>query len=134
MTPMNGAHIYLLINGKLSASEETTPTDTLSILKRALATSLNGEVRSKLLLTYSFAQRHDIKLKVVALPSEFAQDDSLDFTPSRMKSLFYYGARCANLYRAWGDALEILDAAVIARAPLDRPDSDDCPIPNVEAP
>ncbi len=134
MAPMRGAHIYLLVNGKLSASEETTRTDTLSILKRALATSLNGEVRSKLLLAYSFARRNDVELKVSALPSEFAQDDSLDFTPARMKSLFDYGARCAQLYRAWGDALDILDAAVIARAPLNPPEVDDCPIPNVDSP
>jgi hypothetical protein len=134
MTPMHGANLYLLVNGKLSASQVTTPTDAFSVFKRALATSLNGEVRSKLLLAYAFAQRNDIELKVAALPSDFVQDDSLDFAPSRMKSLFDYGVRCANLDRVWGDALDVLDAAVITRPPSGAPDADQCPIPNVEAP
>jgi predicted acylesterase/phospholipase RssA len=134
MVPVRGAHVYLLINGKLKAAEASTPTDSLSILRRALATSLNGEVRSRLLLTYSFARRHGIDLKVAALNNDYPQDDFLDFSPGRMQALFSFGEGCASLFRVWGEALDVLDASVVERAPARAAGPAQCPLPDVDAP
>ncbi len=124
---LRGAHMYILINGKLGVPEETASMMTVSILQRSVGAALRSITRGNVEVAYAFARRHEMALQATAVPIDYPFGGSLDFAPAAMKALFDYGARCAAMNRVWTDALDVLDAAV---TPLgDTHDSGEaCPV------
>ena len=109
LEPLHGANMYVVINGKLRAVDATTPVNTVSILKRSVGAALESNSRAALELAYSFAQRHQMKLKVTEIPNNLPFRAILDLEPSTMKALFEYGVRCVTEDHLWADPLDVLD-------------------------
>jgi hypothetical protein len=109
---LRGAHMYILINGKLGVPEETASMTTVSILQRSVGAALKSITRGNVEVAYAFARRHEMTAQATAVPVDYPFGGSLDFAPATMKALFDYGAQCAAENRIWADALDVLDAAV----------------------
>ncbi len=113
---LRGGNMYVVVNSKLRANEETTPVNTVSILKRSVGAALESNTRSAVELAYSFAQRHRMRLKVTEIPISYSFHGLLDLEPPTMKALFDYGVRCATEDRVWADPLDALDEIARPRA------------------
>jgi hypothetical protein len=57
--------------------------------------------RVELATTAGFAQLHGMELQFTAVPADYPQVSALDFRPATMRSLFQYGATCAEQGRLW---------------------------------
>lgn len=133
LEPLRGGNMYVVVNGKLRAVEETTPVNTVSILKRSVVAALESNTRHAVELAYSFAQRNEMKLKVTEIPNNYVFRGLLDLGPSTMKALFEYGVRCATEGRLWADPLDVLDD--VARPSTASPDgAAQCPAPIASGP
>lgn len=101
LASLNGGKIFVLINGQLAAAPHTTQFRTVPVLARSFAAATKHMTRMELASTAGFAQRHGMHLEFTALPVDYPQVSSLDFRPATMRSLFDYGARCAEQGRLW---------------------------------
>lgn len=110
LAPLRGAHVYLIINGQLTARPITTSTRTIPILERSVDTALTSDERARVELAYSFAKRHGMHLEVTEIPSLYPLGGLVSgLEPSRMRALFQYGERCAAENRVWGHPLNVLN-------------------------
>ncbi len=119
ITPLDGANVYLVINGHLRPQPITTPNHTTDILLRSVDTELASDSQVRVELAYSFAARQGVRLKVTAIPSGYRLHGLIgNLQPARMKALFAYGERCARENRVWTDALTVLNGvAHVSPAP-----------------
>jgi hypothetical protein len=111
LASLNGGKIFVLVNGQLASAPHTTQFRTVPVLARSFAAATKHMTRMELASTAGLAHRHGMDLQLTALPVDYPQVSSLDFRPATMRSLFEYGARCAEQGRLW----TTLDQA-IARA------------------
>lgn len=108
--PLNGATVYLVINGHLRPQPITTRNHTTDILMRSVDTELASDSQVRVELAYSFAARQGVRLRVAAIPASYRLHGLIgNLEPARMKALFAYGERCARENRVWTDALTVLD-------------------------
>lgn len=132
LAPFRGAHVYLVVNGQLRETPTTVATRTLPILERSLGTTLSSDARARIELAYSFAQRHQMHLKITEIPVSYPLGGLVSgLDPSRMKRLFQYGERCAAEGRIWGHPLAVLNR--LAETPRTLP-RDEVPCPEPHAP
>jgi predicted acylesterase/phospholipase RssA len=103
--------IFVLVNGQLAAPPRTTHFSTVPVLARSLAAATRHMTRMELARTAGFAQLHSMELQFTAVPADYPNVNALDFRPATMRSLFQFGASCAEQGRLW----TTLDQA-IARA------------------
>jgi len=133
LEPLHGGNMYVVVDGKLRTVEQTTPVNTVSILKRSIGAALESNARAEVELAYSFAQRHRMKLKMTEIPNNYPVHGPLDLEPSTMKALFDYGVRCIIDDQLWADPLDVLDD--VARPSAASPDSaPQCPALNASDP
>lgn len=129
LTPLHGAHVYLVINGQLQERPITTSTRTIPILERSLGTALSSDARARIELAYSFAKRHGMQLRVTEIPVAYPLGGLVrGLDPSRMRRLFHYGERCASDGLIWGHPLEVLNRLAESPRPH-RTDPLTCPQP-----
>lgn len=93
--------IYVLVNGKLATAPETTRFRTLPVLVRSFGAATRHMTRMELATTAGFAQLHGMELRFTAVPADYGEVSALDFRPATMRSLFNYGAACAEQGRLW---------------------------------
>ena len=106
---LEGARIFVLVNGQLNTYPETTKARPLPVLSRSFSAALMHFSRKALALTASFAERHGMLLRFSYLPVTYPYHGSLDFKSAPMRLLFEYGARCAEAGMLWttvGQAME----------------------------
>ena len=108
---LKSGKIFVLVNGQLASAPRSTEFRTVPVLARSFAAVSKHMTRMELATTAKFAQVHGMDLHFTALPVDYPQVRSLDFRPATMRSLFEYGARCAEQGYLW----TTLDQAV-ARA------------------
>ncbi|EQD27783.1 phospholipase, patatin, partial [mine drainage metagenome] len=126
--PLNGATVYLVINGRLRPQPITTRNHTTDILMRSLDTELASDSQVRVELAYSFAQHQGVRLKVAAIPASYRLHGLIgNLEPARMKALFAYGERCARENRVWTDALTVLNDVAHVR-PISLAEAVRCPV------
>ena len=106
---LEGASIYVLVNGHLSTYPETTRIRPVPVLSRSLSAALTHSSRKALALTAVIAERHGMPLRFSYIPVTYPYQGSLDFKPSSMRALFEYGVGCAEAGVLWttiGQAIE----------------------------
>ncbi len=107
---LDGAHVYLIINGHLRERPQTTPNSTTAILVRSADTVLVSDSRSRVKLADAFAQRQGADLKVTGIPASYPlEGTAADLEPAAMRALFIYGERCAREHKVWSTALAVLN-------------------------
>jgi len=113
---LEGARVYLLINGQIIDAPETTPFKLGPIVARTFSVALKHMSRTQVVSVDQFAEKYRMSVQSTYLPFDFPKYSSADFRPSTMRPLFDYGARCAESGRLWTTTDETM-ATVAAAAP-----------------
>ncbi len=107
---LDGANVYLIINGHLRERRETTDNSAAAILIRSADTVLVSDSRTRVKLVDAFAQRQGADLKVAEIPASYPLGGfTADLKPAAMRALFAYGERCAREQKVWRTALAVLN-------------------------
>jgi predicted acylesterase/phospholipase RssA len=133
---LDGARVYVLINGQIIDAPETTPFKLGPIVARTFSVALKHMSRAQIVAVDQFADKYRMSVQSTYLPFDYPKYSSADFRASTMRPLFEYGARCAQSGRLWTTLDETM-ATVQAAAPATKRTSPvdqevACPLRNVQ--
>jgi hypothetical protein len=133
---LDGARVYVLINGQIIEEPETTPFKLGSIVARTFSVALKHMSRAQVVAVDQFADKYRMSVQSTYLPFDYPKYSPSDFRASTMRPLFEYGARCAESGRLWTTMDETM-ATVAAAAPasMRTPPVDEeaaCPLRDVQ--
>jgi predicted acylesterase/phospholipase RssA len=131
---LEGARVYVLINGQIFDAPETTPLKLGPIVARTFSVALKHMSRAQIIGVDQFAEKYRMSVQSTYLPFDYPQYSSADFRASTMRPLFEYGARCAQSGRLWTTLDETM-GALAASASQRTPSVNqvvDCPLRNVQ--
>jgi predicted acylesterase/phospholipase RssA len=111
---LDGAQVYVLINGQIFDAPQTTPFRLRPIVARTFSVALKHMSRAQVVAVDQFAEKYGMSVQSTYLPFDYPQYSSADFRASTMRPLFEYGARCAQNGRLWTTLDETMDT--VARA------------------
>jgi predicted acylesterase/phospholipase RssA len=128
---LDGAQVYVLINGQIIDAPETTPFRLRPIVARTFSVALKHMSRAQVVAVNQFAERYRMSVQSTYLPFDYPQYSSADFRASTMRPLFDYGSRCARSGRLWTTIDETMDTVASAvpaskRVPMDQ--KVECPL------
>jgi predicted acylesterase/phospholipase RssA len=113
---LDGARVYVLINGQIIEAPETTPFKLGPIMARTFAVALRHMSRAQVVAVDQFADKYRMSVQSTYLPFDYPKFLSSDFRASTMRPLFEYGARCAASGSLWTTMDETM-ATVATAAP-----------------
>src|SRR5450631_4321516 len=113
---LDGARVYVLINGQIIEAPETTPFKLGPIMARTFAVALRHMSRAQVVAVDQFADKYRMSVQSTYLPFDYPKYISSDFRASTMRPLFEYGARCAVSGGLWTTMDETM-ATVATAAP-----------------
>ncbi|MGA7540718.1 MAG: patatin-like phospholipase family protein [Steroidobacteraceae bacterium] len=123
---LKGAEVYVIVNGQLDTDPKTTVQRPAAILSRSFSAAMMSASRRALVVTADFAHSYHMQFRFTYLPTSYEYRGPLDFKFSNMRSLFNYGARCANRNRLWTTFRNVVTERRLAGAQL-QTTSDACP-------
>ena len=131
---LDGAQVYVLINGQIIDAPETTPFRLRPIVARTFSVALKHMSRAQVVAVDQFAEKYRMSVRSTYLPFDYPQFSSADFRASTMRPLFDYGARCAQSGRLWTTMDETMDTVAKAapaskRTPVDQ--KIECPLRDI---
>ena len=106
---LQGAKVYVLVNGQLSTYPQTTPEKPMAVLSRSFSAALMHASRRALLLAAIFARHFGMHFQFSYLPMSYPDQGALDFNFANMHRLFDYGMRCAESGRIWTTLHQAID-------------------------
>ena len=121
-----GAHVYVIVNGRLNAFSRTTPMRPIAVLLRSVAAASMSASRRALEESAEFAWRNHMQFRFTYLPATFRYGGSLDFKFTNMNSLFEFGRECAQSSRIWSTLLQAIVMGQRAAVAQPKPSSE-CP-------
>ena len=132
---LDGAQVYVLINGQIIDAPETTPFRLRPIVARTFSVALKHMSRAQVVAVDQFAEKYRMSVQSTYLPFDFPQYSSADFRASTMRPLFEYGARCAQSGHLWTTMDETMDTVAKAlpvskRTRLDQ--NVECPLRDIQ--
>jgi predicted acylesterase/phospholipase RssA len=116
---LDGARVYVLINGQIIDAPETTPFKLGPVVARTFRVALKHMSRAQVVAIDQFSEKYRMSVQSTYLPYDYPKYSSSDFRASTMRPLFAYGARCAESGRLWTTMDETM-ATVAAAAPLSK--------------
>jgi hypothetical protein len=116
---LDGARVYVLINGQILDAPETTPFKLRPIVARTFSVALKHMSRAQVVAVDQFADKYRMSVQSTYLPFDYPKYSSADFRASTMRPLFEYGVRCAQGGRLWTTMDETM-ATVAAAAPASK--------------
>jgi predicted acylesterase/phospholipase RssA len=132
---LDGARVYVLINGQIIDAPETTPFKLQPIVARTLSVALKHMARAQVVAVDQFAEKYRMSVQSTYLPFDYPKYSSADFRASTMRPLFEYGARCAQSGRLWTTMDETMETVAAAVPPAKRTPTVDqeveCPLRDV---
>src|SRR5258705_68100 len=131
---LDGAQVYVLINGQIFDAPQTTPFRLRPIVARTFSVALKHMSRVQVVAVDQFAEKYRMSVKSTYLPFDYPKYSSADFRASTMRPLFEYGARCAQNGRLWTTLDETMDTVARAepaskRVPVEQ--KVECPLRDV---
>jgi predicted acylesterase/phospholipase RssA len=133
---LDGARVYVLINGQIIDAPETTPFKLRPIVARTFSVALKHMSRAQVVAVDQFAEKYRMSVQSTYLPFDYPQYSSADFRASTMRPLFEYGARCAQSGRLWTTMDETMDTVAAATPASKRTPTVDreveCPLRDVQ--
>jgi predicted acylesterase/phospholipase RssA len=131
---LDGAQVYVLINGQIFDAPQTTPFRLRPIVARTFSVALKHMSRAQVVAVDQFAEKYRMSVKSTYLPFDYPKYSSADFRASTMRPLFEYGARCAQNGRLWTTLDETMDTVARAepaskRVPVEQ--KVECPLRDV---
>lgn len=106
---LQGARVYVIVNGQLSTYPKTTAQKPMAVLSRSFSAALMHASRRALVLSAVFARQFGMHLRFTYLPMSYPYHGSLDFKYSNMHRLFNYGVRCAEAGQLWTTLDQAID-------------------------
>jgi predicted acylesterase/phospholipase RssA len=133
---LDGARVYVLINGQIMDAPETTRYQLGPIVSRTFSAALKHMSRAQVLAVNQFAEKYRMSVQSTYLPFDYPKYGSADFRASTMQALFDYGVRCAQSGRLWTTLDETMNA-VAAATPASKQtrmvdQQVECPVRNVQ--
>jgi predicted acylesterase/phospholipase RssA len=133
---LDGAQVYVLINGQIIDAPETTPNKLGPVMARTFRVALKHMSRGQIISIDQFADKYRMSVQSTYLPFDYPQFSSADFRASAMRPLFEYGARCAASGRLWTTIDETMSTVATA-APVSKrtPPVDqkvECPLRDIQ--
>jgi predicted acylesterase/phospholipase RssA len=116
---LDGARVYVLINGQIIEAPQTTPFKLGPIIARTFAVALKHMSRAQVVAVDQFADKYRMSVQSTYLPFDYPQYSSADFRASTMRPLFEYGAQCAASGHLWTTMDETM-ATVATAAPVSK--------------
>ncbi len=98
---LEGARVYVIVNGQLSTYPRTTLQEPMAVLSRSFSAALMHASRRALVLASVFSRHFGMHFRFTYLPMTYPFEGSLDFKYANMHQLFQYGERCAESGRIW---------------------------------
>src|ERR1035441_3775321 len=98
---LDGAQVYVLINGQIIDAPETTPFRLRPIVARTFSVALKHMSRAQVVAVDQFAEKYRMSVQSTYLPFDYPKYSSADFRASTMQALFDYGVCCAQSGRLW---------------------------------
>ena len=98
---LKGANLYIIINGQLGTSPQTTRQKAIPVLKRSFSTGLMHAMRTHLELAVEFSRLYGMNLLFSRIPPNYPYQGPLNFQPPAMQALFDYAAGCAAKGQFW---------------------------------
>jgi hypothetical protein len=105
---LKNANLYIIINGQLGTTPQTTRDKTIPVLRRGFSTALMHALRATLELGVEYARIYGMNLKFARIPVEYPYRGPLNFQPEAMQALFNYAAGCAGSGKLWTTAEQAL--------------------------
>ena len=132
---LDGAQVYVLINGQIIDAPQTTPFRLRPIVARTFSVALKHMSRAQVVAVDQFAEKYRMSVQSTYLPFDYPQYSSADFRASTMRPLFEYGARCAQSGHLWTTMDETMDTVARALPVSKRTRLDqkvECPLRDVQ--
>jgi predicted acylesterase/phospholipase RssA len=98
---LNGARVYVLINGQIMDAPETTRDQLGTIVSRTFSVALKHLSRAQVVAVNQFAEKYRMSVQSTYVPFDYPKYASADFRAATMQTLFDYGARCAQSGQLW---------------------------------
>ncbi|NMW25802.1 hypothetical protein HFP05_15955, partial [Rhodanobacter denitrificans] len=98
---LRGAHLYMIVNGQLARTPQTTRYNTVDILSNALAAELTYKTREAIIDNIAAAKRLGMQFRLTEIPVDYPQASFIDFDQAHMQALFDYAAACAARDLLW---------------------------------
>lgn len=98
---LRGAHLYMIVNGQLARTPQTTRYNTIDILSNAFAAEMTYKTREAIIDNIGAAQRLGMQFHLTEIPADYPETSFIDFEPKHMQALFDYAARCAAQGLLW---------------------------------
>jgi len=118
---LDGARVYVLINGQIIDAPATTPFKLGPIVSRTLSVALKHMSRAQVVAVNQFAEKYRMSVQSTYLPFDYPKYSLADFRASAMQAIFNYGAQCAKSGRLWTTMDETMaTVAVAAAAPASK--------------
>jgi hypothetical protein len=92
---------YVIINGSLDASPQTTRMNTVAVIGRSVVALQLSTARDVLGETEVFCARNGVAFNAAALPSGAGPGDPLDFSAENRERLFRLGEHLGASGEAW---------------------------------
>jgi len=105
---LKNANLYIIINGQLGTTPQTTRDKTFVVLRRSFSAQLMHALRATLERGVEFARIYGMNLKFARIPVEYPYRGPLNFKPEAMQALFNYAAGCAAGGKLWTTAEQAL--------------------------
>ena len=129
---LEGATVYVIVNGQLGGTTMTTPVRTVSIVRRGVDAALESSSRAAVEVALSVSNQADMTLRVSEIPDDYPYTGWLDMGRANMGALFDFGLRCAAQNGLWDSAAHALARSKQSSfSPPSVPAS--CPAPAVVA-
>jgi predicted acylesterase/phospholipase RssA len=131
---LDGAEVYVLVNGQIIDAPETTPDKLGPVMARTFAVALKHMSRAQIVAVDQFAEKYRMSVQSTYLPFDYPRYSSADFRASTMRPLFEYGARCAASGRLWTTMDQTMKSVAGAAPGTKRTPTDqkvDCPLRDV---
>jgi predicted acylesterase/phospholipase RssA len=133
---LDGARVYVLINGQIMDAPETTRYQLGPIVSRTFSAALKHMSRAQVVAVNQFAEKYRMSVQSTYLPFDYPKYGSADFRASTMQALFDYGVRCAQSGRLWTTLDETMNTVAAATAASKQSRVMDqqveCPVRNVQ--
>lgn len=123
---LQGANVYVIINGQASSPPRATQNNTVDIAARSFTAVLNHMTRTELAQTNAFASRNGMAFRFTTIPPSVQFGGSLAFDQANMRAIFDYGMRCATRGHAWITSEQALAHSGMTQSVQLSPDRADC--------
>ncbi|MEO7324182.1 MAG: patatin-like phospholipase family protein [Dokdonella sp.] len=98
---LRGGNIYLIVDGKLARTPQTTPVNTLAIISSSFSAETTYKTREAIIDNIAAASRLGMTFHLTEIPVDYPPASFIDFDPHRMQALFGFAADCAAHGRLW---------------------------------